>query len=592
MKKIAVKKAIIISSFVVLLIISFVLNYKQYSYSLSIMIVSATGIIITSFYSFIPLFNYYKQKDNNKKNRLSDYTFTDRHYDIHHIIELLVCKEHTIEITGKEEQCGKTWLAKKLCDYINLGYDEKPQNIKEYLNIKTSIKKAYYIDMNNKTNEVINCFFEKHIINKKVLLVFDHVNDIDYIISKQRIYHFQLVYILNINTNAVSLYQHEVSKFDENNIPLLQDKIIKTHPKIERLTKNEIEILYEITNGNVSKIHKLLSRSEYIQWINDITQNTNTDYDIELNKIQLDLYVGNYQAAQASIKTLENKYKDIYHSNYDLLFKIKLIASDCEHLLNNYENALAIISVLETKELKKFNKNFTIELHKAHYYKHLWKCNEALSILKNIENETFSGMSDALGVLSSKYFINDLYVQDSNESSLEIYKKTYIKAKNSNMGKSDEETLKLKRHEAIVKYYSQEGSFDELIKITNTVIDAYKAKNSRLLANAYFVRAEINRMFKKYENTILDYNRCLSVTDDNNIKIQVNIMLYYLNKIKKIHLDNFPEYMSKSEISSLCCNKKNKYGEILVRKINSIELNDPEYKQIIKCFDTRIMTIL
>jgi hypothetical protein len=68
-------------------------------------------------------------------------------------------------------------------------------------------------------------------------------------------------------------------------------------------------------------------------------------------------------------------------------------------------------------------------------------------------------------------------------------------------------------------------------------------------------------------------------------------MLYYLDKIKRIQLDIFPEYMSKNEIISLCCNK-NAYGQILISKINSIELKDPGHEQIINCFDKRIMTIL
>lgn len=591
MKNIGIRTIIIISSFIVFLIISLVLNYKEYSYSLWFVIISIIGIIITTLYSFLPLHQHYKQSDNNKKNRLSDYTFTDRHYDIQHITELLLQKERSVEITGKEDQCGKSWLAKKLCDFINFGYDEKSQNTKEYFKIKRNIKKAYYIDMSNKTNEDINYFLDNHIINRKILLIFDHINDIDYIISKQHLYHFQLVYILDKNANTINLNQHEISKFDENDILLLQSKISKNHPKIEKITKKEIETLYEITNGNIGKIHKLLSRAEYIQWINDITYNTNTDYDVKLNKIQLNLYIGDYQKAKRLILDFENQYKDMYCSNNDLLFKIKLISSDCEHLLNNYDNALATILPLKRKELLKFNKNFTIELHEAHYYKHLWKCNEALSILKSIEKESFSGMSDALGILSSKYFIDDMYVPYCSETSLEMYRRTYINAKNSNMYKSDEEILKLHRHEAILMYYSGKDDFDELIQIADTVVSLYRARNSRLLANAFFVRAEIYRMFGKYEQTILDYNRCLSVTEDNNIKIQVNIMLYYLNKIKKIQLNSFPEYMSKNKIISLCYNKNN-YGQILISRINSIELKDPGYEQIINCFDKRIMTIL
>ena len=109
------------------------------------------------------------------------------------------------------------------------------------------------------------------------------------------------------------------------------------------------------------------------------------------------------------------------------------------------------------------------------------------------------------------------------------------------------------------------------------------------MANAYFIRAELNRLFKKYKSALSDYNNCISITDDNNIKIQVNIMKYYLAKIKKIPV--FKTDITKDQIYELCKNKNN-YGLLLIRRINSIELNDPDKKQIINCFDHRIMTIL
>jgi tetratricopeptide (TPR) repeat protein len=246
---------------------------------------------------------------------------------------------------------------------------------------------------------------------------------------------------------------------------------------------------------------------------------------------------------------------------------------------------------LKKKELNFANLNYNLELHEAHYNKHLWRSNEALIILRNIETQSFSGLVDSLGILTSKYFINDIYIPFSNESTLEVYRRNYIKAQESTLSKSDDEILKLHRHEAIYKYYFEKSSYDELINISSRVISSYKARNSRLLANAFFIRAEIHRIFKNYEQAIIDYQKCMYVTDDNNIKIQINVMLYYLDQIKKISSIKFPKYLSKEDIILLCKNK-NKYGEILISKINSIELNDPEYNKIINIFDTRIMTIL
>lgn len=93
--------------------------------------------------------------------------------------------------------------------------------------VKKHIKKAYYIDMNEKNEAQLNEFLQSQIINPKVLLIFDHVKDINLILTKQQLYHFQLIYILDKNTHSENLYQHVISRFNEEDIPLLQNKIKK-----------------------------------------------------------------------------------------------------------------------------------------------------------------------------------------------------------------------------------------------------------------------------------------------------------------------------------------------------------------------------
>jgi hypothetical protein len=586
------KKSIIaLLTFILLIITSLFFNPNENKYSLILFIFSFIGSVISAFYSFIPIYHYYKLLENKNKNRLSDSTFTDRYDDMKHIVEKLITKEHSIEIKGNDEQCGKSWIAKKICDFINFSDNEEYKDLKENTKLKKQIKKAYYLDMHEKNETFINEFLQSHIINSKVLLIFDHVENLSFLMTKQQLYHFQLIYILDKNTHSENLYQHVLSRFNEENIPILQDKINKNHSKLENLTKKEIETLFNLTNGNIGKIYVILSRAEYINWIKDISNELKTDYDIKINEIQLNLYTGDYIKSRKLIYEFEDMYKEMYSKNNDLFFKIKLIESDCEHLLNNYEKALATLLPLKKKELNFANLNYNLELHEAHYNKHLWRSNEALIILRNIETQSFSGLVDSLGILTSKYFINDIYIPFSNESTLEVYRRNYIKAQESTLSKSDDEILKLHRHEAIYKYYFEKSSYDELINISSRVISSYKARNSRLLANAFFIRAEIHRIFKNYEQAIIDYQKCMYVTDDNNIKIQINVMLYYLDQIKKISSIKFPKYLSKEDIILLCKNK-NKYGEILISKINSIELNDPEYNKIINIFDTRIMTIL
>lgn len=81
--------------------------------------------------------------------------------------------------------------------------------------------------MNEKNEAQLNEFLQSQIINPKVLLIFDHVKDINLILTKQQLYHFQLIYILDKNTHSENLYQHVISRFNEEDIPLLQNKIKK-----------------------------------------------------------------------------------------------------------------------------------------------------------------------------------------------------------------------------------------------------------------------------------------------------------------------------------------------------------------------------
>lgn len=150
---------------------------------------------------------------------------------------------------------------------------------------------------------------------------------------------------------------------------------------------------------------------------------------------------------------------------------------------------------------------------------------------------------------------------------------------------------KIMRNESIYLFYKKKYTRKNILEPINSVILKYKKENNRLLANAYFIRAEINRLFQKYKATLLDYNRCLTITDDDNIKIQVNIMKYYLASIKKITIFKTDNHLSKEQIYKLC-NNKNKYGMLLIQRINCIELDDPNKDQITYCFEHRIMTIL
>lgn len=558
--------------------------YQGVEKSVYSMISGIVLVIIPFIYTILPIIYDYLLKINNMKNRLSSNTYTDRYDDLQNLVTALL-KEKVIMLTGSYPQCGKSWLAKKLFDCINNPKDSEFKNIHN-----KQIKKAYYLDMQNKNEEDIHKFFENHIITNKTLIIIDHILQIDYIFSKQELYDFFLVYVTK-NIIETKGTRYSISEFDPKHIPDLQNNIKKNYINIDSLHENEIQVLYNLTNGNIGKIHFLLEHQEYVEWIKQLSKKEQTSYDKELSTIQLELFIGEYANARKELDIFSDKYSNVLLKNYDLYYKFYLIKSDCEHLLNNYQEALTFLMPLKKRELVIYNTNYSLEILEAHYYKHLWKCDEALKILKSIESNTISGMTDALGILVAKYFIDDLSVPNSNLDSLTVFMNTLEWCEKSTLLKSNKDLLKIERNKSIYLYYKGNYTKKEILEPINSVILKYTNENNRLLANAYFIRAEINRLFHNYKQTLLDYENCIERTDDNNIKIQVNVMKYYLKYIKKVTRLNFKGVLSKEKIITLCKDKNN-YGMKLIRRINSIELDDPKKDQIIECFDTRIMTIL
>ena len=584
MKNKRILLCLLIISGLSLILNSIVGYYQGVEKSVYSMISGIVLVIIPFIYTILPILYDYLLKINNMKNRLSSNTYTDRYDDLQNLVTALL-KEKVIMLTGSYPQCGKSWLAKKLFDCINNPKDSEFKNIHN-----KQIKKAYYLDMQNKNEEDIHKFFENHIITNKTLIIIDHILQIDYIFSKQELYDFFLVYVTK-NIIETKGTRYSISEFDPKHIPDLQNNIRKNYIDIDSLHENEIQVLYNLTNGNIGNIHFLLEHQEYVEWIKQLSKKEQTSYDKELSTIQLELFIGEYANARKELDIFSDKYSNVLLKNYDLYYKFYLIKSDCEHLLNNYQEALTFLMPLKKRELVIYNTNYSLEILEAHYYKHLWKCDEALKILKSIEANTISGMTDALGILVAKYFIDDLSVPNSNLDSLTVFMNTLERCEKSTLLKSNKDLLKIERNKSIYLYYKGNYTKKEILEPINSVILKYTNENNRLLANAYFIRAEINRLFHNYKQTLLDYENCIERTDDNNIKIQVNVMKYYLKYIKKVTRLNFKGVLSKEKIITLCKDKNN-YGMKLIRRINSIELDDPKKDQIIECFDTRIMTIL
>lgn len=566
-----------------LMIMATIIGYRAYK-NMWIGLISMFVVIIPSVYSLIPLIVEQRKLKSFRKNRLTESIFTDRKEDLEDIIRILNIKEHCIQITGEEAQCGKTWMAKRLCDYINNQKDPEFRNMK----LKCTYITADYLDMDNYTEKELDAYFKDNIVTNKTVLIFDHVDNFTVILGKQRQFHFQMIYILKNNVTQ-TLTTHTMSAFSQKDIEELQHKIKKCYPGISNLTQNEVDTLFQLTDGNIGRITALLSDQRCVLWIKDISNKKATEYEERLHKIEIDIRSGYYQDARQKLSKFESDYKSDFHNNVHLSYKYNLILSNCEHMLNQYQTALDTLSIIELKPYQQYNLDFEIELYKAHYNKHLWNCNEALEILENIKDRSFAALVDSLGILTAKYFVDDLFVPNSSDDSLEEFYKRFQKARNSSLKHNDYDDYKLKRYLPIFFIYKEKPvQEDQLINMIDEVIKIYESENNRLRANAYFVKAEIYRLYKKYENAVTEYKRCLDTTFDDNIKLQTNLMVYYLVKIKKIELDF--ELMPENALSEL--SKNNKYSRIVRHRIRNIELGDSNAVQIQEQIDSRIMPIL
>ena len=175
----------------VLAIIATIVGFRAYN-NIWVGVLSAVIVVIPSIYSVIPLIIEQHKSKNARKNRLTESIFTDRKNDLEDIIRILNINEHCVEIAGNEEQCGKSWMAKRLCDFINNPKDSEFKNIQ----YKCQYIKADYLDMDSLTAKEFDKYFIDNIITSKNVLIFDNVEKISAILDKQKQFHFQMIYIL------------------------------------------------------------------------------------------------------------------------------------------------------------------------------------------------------------------------------------------------------------------------------------------------------------------------------------------------------------------------------------------------------------
>lgn len=526
-------------------------------------------------------------KKNKKNHFYAPFTFTDREEDIENVMRLLNEKQKVIGIVSEENQCGKSWFAMKICDIVN---HPKSKNNKDYTIPKCIVKKAKYFDIAKQDYLSIENELNQWGKQQNKLVVLDHLTDIQKAITLQKNYNFFLIYI-NKGSGLETEVLHVIKGFKEHYIYKLHSRIRKNFKDIEELTIDEIKTLHKLTNGNIRYIYCLLSRQESVFWIKTIHRKEKTKYDDEFNKIQMVLYNGNYKKAESELKILEQKYRqndiDDFKTNRHLFYEFQLLNSDAQHLLNNYQEAINIVDILLNSK-NPFSDNELLMIKKAHYLKHIWKAEEALTILEPLSYKKLEAASEKLGILSSSCFIAD---ETDFYKVLNEYKRALVLAQKLITPETTKDKIyRIERHKIIIEFYENKLDFDTIHEKFDIIIQYYKNVNSRLVANSIFLKGEFYRLEKQYNEAIVQYDECLSITDDDNIKIQVHLMKKYL-KLQN-HCLGENDVLSNQEILNLCEEHSNQYGKKLFHKINSIKNGDPTAIKIVDEFERRIMTIL
>ncbi|MFI3326439.1 MAG: hypothetical protein R3Y35_09735 [Clostridia bacterium] len=528
-------------------------------------------IMIPTTVSIIPLVDEEIKKSKTEKTILSDSTFTDRREDIEKIFDTLKLN-NSIQLLGSEHGCGKSWLVKKICDLVT-----NKRNLRRYIGkkIQTTIKKSIFISKINDENQLHHLFSDNN-LNKKTLIVFDNIPKkyMKLVKSYQYKIGFKLIYILE-DMEVTDICTYSVGKFEEEHLSLLQDKIIKIYPLVNRLSEDELKIVYSLTDGNIFKISEILSRAECVNWVKTIAANQTVEYILELRKIEVTLFTGKYHDANIELKDFKEKYKNSIHINNDLFFRYTIIKSECEHLLNSYRSACDIIKTLDPSDER--NEKFIIERQLAHYLKHLWKPTEALEILHKISVNYELAILDTFGIYLANAFISEVDTI-SVQKFLELFSQV-----------SETDNSKYMRYEIYYGFYNNDD-VTKLLAMSDKLIETYKKENNRLLANAFVLRGEIFRISKKYNLALRDYEQSLTITNDKNIKTQVYLITYYIDHVKKAKVKKRFNNLTTIELADLCQN--NKYSERLFSQINSILLGDDNSIIIQYNMDTRIMPIL
>lgn len=567
------------------------------------------GLFLIPFYKLI-------MEQSKIRKKLEVYAFTDRENELKQVCQHLknwaVGEEEVkpICILCSTNAAGKTYFMMKIWHTVITRYDFygvlglRPFSLKN-LASWFKINAIVYIDClddSETTRKLIDKINYKT-QRKKTIFLFDNmtVSFYDCVVKKYNL----IRYIYSYNSAMESVNNNfrqnkiELSRFERKDLIDYYNKLNDFDKRLkndadkhctEKLKPNDFDKILELTYGNIKQISKIFDPRQDINQVLNIDESNDEDSKI-LNEIELKLIIGDYDEALNALNENKDRFIDSF---LKYQFRYRMLLAHCLHLLNKYSDAIIELSVLLIKTdpltinevYDAFNKDHIIELRLAHYKKHMGDFDDALSILGSI-NSTQAKL-DKLGIYAAEHFLTGRKLN----SFLADYEDLEQLHKDNKL--TNEQQIKLFRYSPVYCFFKDGIVNGEKLQIC---IDEYERTKDHLIANAYFMKAELCRFNKSYNEAKKLYLQCLDYAyafNDENLKLQVSMMLNYLTDSKKIKLtakyrQNVLSYV---QIKFSANKHEMHYNYSCANLFNSVGLNDPDSIEKRKKIDSHIFVIL
>ena len=373
-----------------------------------------------------------------------------------------------------------------------------------------------------------------------------------------------------------SMISVQLYSFDNAAIPFLFNQAKYDSTTFNKVKENLPCIQYNLElhcKGNIKDIWKILQHNDFPNiLLNGNAWNSfasRAEYDNNtvlqsLNDISFQLFAGHYNAAICRLKNLNTNEIEMQSDEF-IQFKYYMLLAECEHLSTNYTQAKNRLDTIDQRFFqnqdamlqRKPQDQAELWLQLAHFKKHLNLFEESQNTLTQIANAYPNDITilcrsrvHKLGMLVLQIFESELPNVKNNWQDYRLQLSSEFESL-SKVFDFDEEFEKLSPYyrESLKARYNLYRPYElfyraqrkgaskvqkidqkECLKIIEFAITAYEQQSSRLLSNAWFVKAEIHRVMGNIKIAKQFYTMARNdrLEEDANFVFQVDLMLLYL----------------------------------------------------------------